>query len=168
MKFLPQVYEGVGNKNVRKCMQSVMAAKVAKDIAYDSILSSRKHNKKISAQRIVEDYLRLLMEGNNNNSSEAWKELNLSFKRQYSSPISNSEIIPGFFLNSLIKLLRLKVDTTKLNKTRKVFKEEGVIGNGFVVEFEPKVKSYYRFTTEFIEKVKYACREEKKDEKIHE
>lgn len=63
------------------------------------------------------------MEGNNNNSNEAWKELNLSFKRQYSSPISNSEIIPGFFLNSLIKLLRLKVDTTKLNKTRKAFKE---------------------------------------------
>lgn len=38
LKFLPQVYEGVGNKNVRKCMQSVMAAKVAKDIAYDSII----------------------------------------------------------------------------------------------------------------------------------
>lgn len=61
MKFLPQVYEGVGNKNVRKCMQSVMAAKVAKDIAYDSILLSRKQKKKVSAQRNVEDYLRLLM-----------------------------------------------------------------------------------------------------------
>jgi len=42
-------------------MQSVMAAKEAKDIAYDSILLSRKQNKKVSAQRIVEDYLRLLM-----------------------------------------------------------------------------------------------------------
>lgn len=30
------------------------------------------------------------MEGNNNNSSEAWKELNLSFKRSFSTPISNS------------------------------------------------------------------------------
>jgi len=52
-KFLPQVYESVGNKNVRKYMQSVMTAKVAKDIAYSSILEARKQSKKVSAQRIV-------------------------------------------------------------------------------------------------------------------
>lgn len=32
---------------------------------------------------------------------------------------------------------------------------------------EPKCKSYYRFTNDFIEKIKYACKEYKKDEEIY-
>ena len=62
------------------------------------------------------------MEGNNMNSSELWKELTLKFKKQYGTPIVNSEIIPGFFLNSLIKLLRIRVDMTKFAKGKKIFK----------------------------------------------
>lgn len=99
-----------------------MAAKVAKDIVNENILKARKQNKRISAEMIVQDYLRLLMQGNNSNSSQAWKELNITFKRSFSIPISNSQIIPGFFLNSLIKLLRIKIDQSKLNKTKKAFK----------------------------------------------
>jgi hypothetical protein len=33
---------------------------------------------------------------------------------------------------------------------------------------EPKVKSYCRFTTELIEKIRYACREEKKSPEVYE
>ena len=66
-----------------------MVAKVAKDIVNQSIFKARNQNKKLSSQIIVQDYLRLLMEGNNN-SSEAWKELNLSFKRSFSAPINNT------------------------------------------------------------------------------
>ena len=130
-------------------MQSVMAAKVAKDSLTETLLLSRIESK-VSEARVVEDYLRLLMEGNNSNSSEVWKELNLRFKKQFASPITNTELIPGFFLNSLIKLLRIQPDITKLNKAKKPFREEGVIGQGFVVSLQPKVKSYYRFSTEFI------------------
>lgn len=36
-----------------------------------------------------------------------------------------------------------------------------------MVSVEPKSKSYYRFTGEFIEKIKYACKEDKKDEEIY-
>lgn len=96
---------------------------------------------------MVEEYIRLLMEGNNTNSSEVWKELTLRFKKQFSSPISNSEIIPGFFLNSLIKLLRVQVDMSKFNKGRKIFKEEDIISLGFVLAVDPKLKSYYKFST---------------------
>ena len=51
---------------------------------------------------------------------------------------------------------------SKFAKSKKVFKEEGVVSPGFVVQFNPKMKSYYRYTTEFVEKIKYASREEKK------
>lgn len=48
---------------------------------------------------------------------------------------------------------------SKFAKGKKVFKEEGIVNDGFVVSVDPKIKSYYRFSTEFVEKVKYACRE---------
>lgn len=41
-------------------MQSVMAAKVAKDILTETLLLSRIESK-VSEARVVEDYLRLLM-----------------------------------------------------------------------------------------------------------
>lgn len=50
-------------------------------------------------------------------------------------------------LNSIIKLLRLIVDPSKINKSKKIFKEEGVIQPGFVIVLKPKIKTYYRFTT---------------------
>lgn len=87
------------------------------------------------------------MEGNNSNSSEMWKELNVKFKKTFGMPMNNSEIVPGIFLNSIIKLLRVRVDMNKFAKNKKVFKEEGIVGQGFVVALDPKVKSYYRFTT---------------------
>lgn len=56
---------------------------------------------------------------------------------------------------------------TKFVKSKKVFREEGIVSPGFVVSLEPKIKSYYRFSTEFVEKVRYACREEKKDHEVY-
>ena len=64
----------------------------------------------------------------------------------------------GFFLNSLIKLLRITCEAGKLDQSKKIFKEEGIVGAGFVIAVEPKSKSFYRFTGDFIDKVKYACK----------
>lgn len=82
--------------------------------------------------------------------------------------MNNSEIVGGFFLNSLIKLLNLSCDLSKLNKSKKIFKEEGIIQQGFVVAIEPKAKSYYRFSTEIQEKIRYAVAEQRKDETVYE
>lgn len=98
-----------------------MAAKVAKDNLYENLFQNRKEDIQVRSERIIEDYVRFLMEGNNSNSSEIWKEINLRFKKQYSAPISNSELIPGFFLNSLLKLMRVSVDMSKFVKGKKPF-----------------------------------------------
>lgn len=90
--------------------------------------------------------------------------MSLKFKKQYSTPLSNSELIPGFFLNSLIKLLRVKVDMSKFNKSKKMFKEEGIITEGFVGSNEPKVKSYYKLYLSFSRKNYDASRSDKKDQ----
>ena len=74
-KLLPRIYEGIGSKQVKKYMQSVMAAKVAKDQVYDTLIAARREKTKVRVEEIVEDYVRMLMEGNNSNSSEVWKEL---------------------------------------------------------------------------------------------
>lgn len=141
------MYDSVQNKHVRKYIQSVMAAKVAKDHINDTFLSVRLEGENMQVESIIDDYLRMLMEGNNTNSSEAWKELTLKFKRQFNSPLTNSELVPGYFLNSLIKLLRVRVDMSKFNRGKKIFKEEGIINPGFVIGIDPKVKSYYRYST---------------------
>lgn len=106
------------------------------------------------------------MEGNSA-SSEFWKDLSIRFKKQYGIALNNNEIVGAFFLNSLIKLLRINCDANKLNKSKKIFKDEGIISPGFVISVEPKSKIYYRFTNDFIDKIKYACKEEKKDEEIY-
>jgi len=46
-----------------------MAAKVAKDQLYDSILQARRGDTRINIEEMIEDYLKLLMEGDNTNSS---------------------------------------------------------------------------------------------------
>ena len=76
-------------------------------------------------------------------------------------------MVPGYFLNSIIKLLRLETNMEKLNQERKIFFEEGIIGNGFVRGLKPKIKTYYRFTTEFVEKLKFASREEGKVKAVY-
>ncbi len=63
------------------------------------------------------------MEGNNSSGNEYWKDLAIKFKKQFGIPLNNLELIGGFFLNSLLKLLRVSVDLTKLNESKKIFKE---------------------------------------------
>lgn len=61
------------------------------------------------------------MEGNSV-SHEFWKDLAIRFKKQFGVPLSNNELVGGFFLNSLIKLLRISCDTAKLDQAKKIFK----------------------------------------------
>lgn len=143
-----------------------MAAKVAKDLLNELCLKSRSEDRQTNSIKLYEDCIRSIVEGSST-SSEFWKDISIRFKKQYGTPLSNNELIGGFFLNSLIKLLRLTCDPAKLNKAKKIFKEEGIVGPGFIVSAEPKSKSYYRFTSDFIDKIKYACKEEKKDEDIY-
>lgn len=55
-------------------------------------------------------------------SQEFWKDLAIRFKKQFGYSLSNNELVGGFFLNSLIKLLRINCDTSKLDQTKKIFK----------------------------------------------
>lgn len=65
-------------------------------------------------------------------------------------------------------MLNLSCDLSKLNKSKKIFKEEGILQQGIVVAIEPKSKSYYRFSTEIQEKVRFAVAEQRKDETVYE
>lgn len=82
---------------------------------------------------MVEQCFRKFIEGNNSTSSEIWKDLSVKFKKTFGVAFNNNEILGGFFLNSLIKLLRVNCDMSKLNRSKKIFKEEGIIGPGFVI-----------------------------------
>jgi hypothetical protein len=46
-KLLPRVYDAVGSKHVKKYLQSVMTAKVAKDHLYDILLQNRKEENRV-------------------------------------------------------------------------------------------------------------------------
>jgi hypothetical protein len=147
---------------------SVMAAKVAKELVGHVYAEAFAEVQSVSRVRVVEDCLRNFVEGNTPASSESWKDLSSAFKKQYGIPLNNSEVVGGFFLNSLIKLLHLTCDLSKLNKSKKIFKEEGILQSGFVVAIDPKSKSYYRFSTEIQEKVRFAVAEQRKDETVYE
>lgn len=75
--------------------------------------------------------------------------------------MSHHDIAGPFFLNSLIKLIPARYDLTKLNDKKVYFKDEGLLTKGFVAELKPKVKSYYRFTTELTDKIAYTCKQER-------
>lgn len=69
LKSLPRVYSLIQNKQVRKYVHSVMAAKVGKDSIIETLAVSRKEGRQINSKVIVEECLRLLLEGNNSASS---------------------------------------------------------------------------------------------------
>jgi len=45
------------------------------------------------------------------------------------------QIIPG------------RYDLSKINKMKAIFKDDGIITKGFVIELLPKIKSFYRYNT---------------------
>ena len=53
-----------------------------------------------------------------------------------------------FFLNCLMKIIPGMYDLGRVNLNKVIFKEDNIIGKGFLAELVPKVKSYYRYTTE--------------------
>lgn len=75
--------------------------------------------------------------------------------------MSNHDISGPFFLNSLMKIIPGSYDLGRINQKKTFFKDDGIVGKGFVVEMLPKVKSYYRFTTTMTEKVMAICKGEK-------
>lgn len=52
-----------------------------------------------------------------------------------------------FFLNCLMKIIPGRYDLERVNLNKVIFKEDNIIGKGFLAELVPKVKSYYRYTT---------------------
>lgn len=72
--------------------------------------------------------------------------------------MSNHDIAGPFFLNSLIKILPGVYDLTKLNDKKIFFREDGIINKGFVSELLPKIKTFYRYTTELTDKIFYTCK----------
>ena len=63
------MYEATSSKHVRRYIQSVMAAKVAKEYLYNEILLERLNGGQIQMVELVDSYVKLVMEGNNTNSS---------------------------------------------------------------------------------------------------
>ena len=56
-------------------------------------------------------------------------------------------------LSCLITLIRGKYDIGCLDKSKAIFKDQGIIQKGFLKKLEPKVKSYYRFSSKIVETV---------------
>ena len=98
-----------------------MAAKVVKDHVWHQLLQWRLEGGETKTR--VEDAIRNSVEGGSSSSSEFWKEIAIRCKRQYGTQLLVGELISGYFLNSLIKLLRLEVNMSKLNQERRVFYE---------------------------------------------
>lgn len=62
-------------------------------------------------------------------------------------------------------LIRAEYDLTRLDKNKAIFKDQGIIKNGFVKNMEPKVKSYYRFDSKIVETVEI-CKYSEQNEGI--
>ena len=58
----------------------------------------------------------------------------MKVKKSYAVNFNHAELIPFFFLNSLVKLLRLRTDCSRIDHSKRAFKDEGVIQSGFVME----------------------------------
>jgi hypothetical protein len=102
-----------------------------------------------------------LLEGSSSASDLLWKDIALKFKKEYTISMSHHDIAGPFFLNCLMKLIPARYDLTKLNDKKVFFKDEGILGKGFVGELHPKIKSYHRFTTELTDKIAFTCKQEK-------
>ncbi len=75
--------------------------------------------------------------------------------------MSNHDILGRYFLNCLMKIIPGSYDLSKLDDKKVFFKDDGIIGKGFIVELVPKIKSFYRYTTQLTDKIEYTCKEEK-------
>jgi hypothetical protein len=72
--------------------------------------------------------------------------------------MSNNDILGAFFLSCLMKIIPATYDLGRLKMNKIFFKEDDIIGKGFVVELLPKVKSFYRYTTQRTEQVMLICK----------
>ena len=98
-----------------------MTAKIIKDHVYESILRIKVKDDGVNLVKLIEEILMVIIEGTNNKSHELWKEISLIFKRKYSIVLNHKEIIPGFFLNSIMQLIPAQYDISKINKNKKIF-----------------------------------------------
>lgn len=161
LKHLPQLYHETQNKQVKKYIHTFMVAKIAKDNILENLAEIRGLGESQGVREVVEKSMRLLVEGNSNMSNELWKEIAVNFRKEYGIPMSNSDVLGPFFLNCLMKVIPGKYDLDRVNMKKVMFKEDDILGRGFIVELLPKVKSYYRYTTERTERVMMICKGEK-------
>lgn len=61
LKYLPMLYTEVTNKSVKKYINTIMVAKVAKDEILQNVASLRKNGGRVSIKNTVEDSIRLLV-----------------------------------------------------------------------------------------------------------
>lgn len=99
-----------------------------------------------------------MLEGNNTTSNELWKEISLRFRKEFNFAMSHHDLSGAFLLHTLTKLIPGVYDLTKLNDKKVFFRDDGIINKGFVAEIIPKVKSFYRYTTELTDKIMWACK----------
>lgn len=57
----------------------------------------------------------------------------MNFRKEYNIPMTNHDILGPFFLSCLMSLIPAKYDISKLNDKKSFFKDDGIIGQGFVV-----------------------------------
>ena len=68
LKYLPQLYADVTNKTIKKYIHSFMIAKVAKDYILEKMAEMRKSEQKTPHKELVENLIKLLVEGSSNAS----------------------------------------------------------------------------------------------------
>jgi hypothetical protein len=134
-----------------------MAAKIIKDYINESMLQIRKTDTK-AFEPILQETMEWLLGGNNNKSHEFWKEIALIFRKKYNLSLTQKELLPGFFFNSIMELIPATYDLTKINRRKYIFEEPKIIEPGFVKLLQPKVKCYDRFLPVRLEELRNQAR----------
>jgi hypothetical protein len=76
------------------------------------------------------------------------------FKKKYNVTLIHKDLVPGFFLNSILQLIPGSYDITKLLKNKAIFQHAKIIEPGFVKMIQPKIKCYDRFLPFRLEELK--------------
>lgn len=53
-------------------------------------------------------------------------------------------------LSCLMTLIPGEYDISMIDKSKTIFKDQGIIKKGFVKKLKPKIKSYFRFSSKIV------------------
>lgn len=93
------------------------------------------------------------MEGKTAATNEYWKKISMEYRNLYGTSMNTHELLGGFLLSCLMALINADYNMKYLNKEKIIFKDQGIIGKGFVNRLLPKIKSYYRFSSKIVETI---------------